>query len=250
MENESRDEAGDTLDRVREMPKWAGRYAHNRSLGVIANLGLFFLAFAVIAGGSELARLAGQAGHKVAALMFVTVTLAACVVWVWLVATHRTTKISRALADRLYGAEGTAVAAAKPHERDRATMMIVVAFFLCLTLSIAAGFVFQAAYRYWLPIMAAYLVPFLLYLWAKQGGMSAPFMLLWPGLLVIHAALALAGVRPFNADPDMVTVLVPTFGYGVVAALASHVYSRIALRRLRNLARDPDAHRTGDGQHA
>ncbi len=232
------------------MPKWAGRYAHNRSLGVIANLGLFFLAFAVIAGASVLARLAGQAGHKVAAVMFVAVTLAACVVWVWLVATHRTTKISRALADRLYGAEGTAMAAAKPRERSRATIVVLITFFLCVTLSIAAGFVFQTAYRWWLPIMAAYLVPFLLYLWAKQGGMSAPFMLLWPGLLVIHAVLALVGVRPFNAEPDIVTVLVPTFGYGVVAALASHIYSRVALRRLRDLARDPDVRRTGGGQHA
>jgi hypothetical protein len=67
--------------------------------------------------------------------------------------------------------------------------------------------------------------------------MAAPFMLLWPGLLVIHAVLALAGVHPFSGEPSAVTILVPTVGYGAIAALASHVYSRVALRRLRSLAR-------------
>jgi hypothetical protein len=99
------------------------------------------------------------------------------------------------------------------------------------------------------PIMATYLVPFLLYIWARQGGMAAPFMLLWPGLLVIHAVLALAGVHPFRGAPNAVNMLVPTFGYGAIAALASHVYSRVALRRIRSLAR-PGGDETGGGQHA
>ena len=32
-------------------------------------------------------------------------------------------------------------------------------------------------------------------------------------------------------------ILIPTIGYGMLAALAAHVYSRYALRRLRQLAR-------------
>ena len=85
---------------------------------------------------------------------------------------------------------------------------------------------------------------------ARQGGTAAPFMLLWPCLLVIHAALGLAGVPPFSDEPNAVNILVPTFGYGAIAALVSHVYSRVALRRLRRLARGPEVDKTGGGRHA
>ena len=247
METKIKDDAP---DRVREMPKWVRRYAHNRTLPVLVNLGLFLLGFAVIAGSSMLAGREGQAGHKAAALAFCAVSLAACAVWVLLVATRRLGRLSGALSGRLYGAEGTAVAAAEPCGRSRADRVVPIAFGICVALSVAAGFAFETASRYMVPIMATYLVPFLLYIWARQGGMAAPFMLLWPGLLVIHAVLALAGVHPFSGEPNAVNMLVPTVGYGAMAALASHVYSRVALRRLRSLARGPEADGTGGGHHA
>ena len=250
MDTEIKGDAPDAPDGVREMPKWVRRYAHNRTLPVLVNLTLFLLGFAVIGGSSTLAAREGQAGHKAAALAFVAVSLAACALWVWLVATHRLARLSGALSSRLYGAEGTAVAAAKPRGRSRADRRWLIAFGLCVTLSVPAGFAFETAFRYMVPIMAAYSVPFLLYIWARQGGMAAPFMLLWPGLLVIHAVLALAGVHPFSGEPNAVNMLVPTVGYGAIAALASHVYSRVALRRLRSLARGPEADETGGGQHA
>lgn len=250
METKIKNDAPDAPDRVREMPKWVRRYADNRTLPVLANLGMFLLAIAAIGGSSTLAAREGQAGHKAAALAFCAVSLAACVLWVWLVVTHRLRRLSGALSGRLYSAEGTVVAAAKPCGRSRADLVVVIAFGLCVALSIAAGFAFETASRYMLPILATYMVPFLLYVWARQGGMAAPFMLLWPGLLVIHAVLALAGVHPFSGEPNAVNMLVPTVGYGAIAALASHVYSRIALRRLRSLARGPEADKTGSGQHA
>lgn len=249
METKIKNDAPYTPDRVREMPKWVRRYAHNRTLPVLVNMGLFLLSIAAIGGSSTLAAREGQAGHKAAALAFCAVSLAACALWVWLVATHRLRRLGGALSGRLYGAEGTAVAAAKPCGRSRADRVVAIAFGLCLTLSIAAGFAFETAFRYMVPIMATYLVPFLLYVWARQSGMAAPFLLLWPGLLAIHAVLALAGVHPFSGEPNAVNMLVPTVGYGAIAALASHVYSRVALRRLRSLARRPEADETGGGQH-
>jgi len=146
------------------MPKWVRRYAHNRSLPILVNLGLFLLAGAVIAGSSTLAGRELEAGHKAAGLALGALALAACAVWVWLVATPRLARLSSAL--------------------------------------------------------------------------------------VIHAVLALAGVRPFSGEPNAATILVPTFGYGVIAAMASHVYSRVALRRLRSLARDLEADETGGRRHA
>ncbi len=243
MENATKD---DTLDRARELPKLARRYSHNQTLRVLVNLSLFFLAFAVIAGFSSLAGSAGRAGHVAAAIACCAVALAACAVWIWLVATPRLAAWSAAVTDRLCRSQGTVVADAGPSGRSRAPLLLALAFVLCVILSVAAGFASETANRYWLPITAAYSVPFLLYIWAKQGGMAAPFMLLWPGLLAAHALLALAGVRPFTGEPNGVNVLA-LFAYGAAAALASHVYSRFVLRRLRRLARDPQA---GGGPHA
>jgi hypothetical protein len=250
VETKIKDDAPDAPDRVREIPKWVRRYSHNRTLPVLVNLGLFLIAGAVIGGSSTLASREGRAGHKAAALALGAVSLAACAVWVWLVAPRRMGRLIGALSARLYGAEGTVVAAVKPRGRSRADLVVVIAFGLCVALSVAAGFAFETAFRYMVPIMATYLVPFLLYIWARQGGMAAPFMLLWPGLLVIHAVLALAGVHPFSGEPNAVNMLVLPVGYGVIAALASHVYSRVALRRLRSLARRPEDDETGGGQHA
>jgi hypothetical protein len=231
------------------MPKWASRYAHNRTLPVLSNLGLFLLACVAIGGSSTLAGSEVRAGHKAAAVAFGSISIVACALWIWLVATHRLARWSSALSDRLYSAEGTAVRAARPCARFREDLVVLIAFMLCLGLHIAASSAFEIASRYLLPIMTAYLVPFLLYTWAKQGGMAAPFMLLWPGLLAIHAGLALAGVRLFSGEPSALTILVPIFGYGAVAALVSHLYSRIALRKLRSLARSPEAEKAGGGQH-
>lgn len=249
METKIKKDASDAPDRVREMPKWAARYAHNRTLSVLANMGLFIFAFVVIGGVSTLAGREGQAGHKASAVALVAVALAACALWVWLVTTHRLTRLSRALSSSLYRAEGTAVASARSRGRSGADAVVAIAFGLSVALFVAAGFVFEIPSRYIVPIMAAFLVPFLLYIWSRQGGIVAPFMLLWPGLLVVHALLALAGVRPFSAEPGVVTILVPTVGYGVIAALASHMYSRVALHRLRGLARGQEAEKTGGGRH-
>jgi hypothetical protein len=250
MKTDLKEDAPGTAERVREIPKWAGRYAHNRTLPVLLNLGLFLLAAAVILGSSTLASREGQAGHKAAAGTLLVVSLAASAAWVWLVMTRRFGRLSRALSARLYGAEGTAVAAAKSCGRSRVNRGVALAFGLCIILQILAGFAFETTIRYMVPIMAAYLVPFLLYLWARQGGMTAPFMLLWPGLMLIHAALALAGVPPFSDVPNALTVLIPTFGYGAIAALASHAYSRFALRRVRSLAQSSEAGKEEGGQHA
>ena len=250
MESKINENSPDSPDGVREMPKWAARYAHNRTLSVLVTMSLFFLAFVVIAGTSTLAAREGQAGHQAAAVALVAVLLAACGLWVWLLMTHRVTRLSRALSSSLYRAEGTAVAAAGPRGHSGADPVVAIAFGLSVALFVAAGFAFEIPSRYIVPIMAAFMVPFLLYLWSRQGGMRAPFMLLWPGLLVIHALLALAGVYPFSAEPGIVTILVPTVGYGAMAALASHMYSRVALRRLRNLAHGPEDEKTGGRRHA
>jgi len=248
MKNKAKMDSQVLPDGVRELPMWVRRYAANRTLPVLVNMGMFLLAALVIAGGSSLANRELRAGREVSAAAFGTAALAASAIWVWLVASRRLGRLGGALSARLYSAEGSVLA--KPLMSSRADRWVVLAFALCVAFSVPAGFVFEAVYRHMVPILAGFSVPFLLYVWARQGGMAAPFMLLWPGLWAAHAALAVAGVRPFAVEPSAAGVLLPAVGYGAVAALASHIYGRFALRKLRSLARSPEAGDAKGGSNA
>lgn len=63
-------------------------------------------------------------------------------------------------------------------------------------------------------------------------------MLLWPFLYGLHAILVVAGVPiQFSDAWSILNMLIPTVGYGMLASLASHSYNRLALRKLKRLAR-------------
>ena len=63
-------------------------------------------------------------------------------------------------------------------------------------------------------------------------------MLLWPALYALHAILIIAGVPIlFVGRWDSLNMLIPTVGYGLIASLTAHIYSRIQLRRLRRMTR-------------
>jgi hypothetical protein len=65
-----------------------------------------------------------------------------------------------------------------------------------------------------------------------------------------HAILLLAGA-PVAFPPrwHMLDLVVPVFGYGLIAILVGHMYSRYALRKLQRIARsglDPTAEEPQD----
>ena len=80
----------------------------------------------------------------------------------------------------------------------------------------------------------------LLYLSYRLRKVSSPFMLLWPVLYGLHAILLAAGAPIyFGGNLEILNMLVPTAGYGLLSAVAGHIYSRFALRNLRRLAAGP-----------
>jgi hypothetical protein len=70
-------------------------------------------------------------------------------------------------------------------------------------------------------------------------------MLLWPALYAIHAALILSGLSLGFLERPSVSILFPVTVYGIIAALASHIYGRFALRKLRRLAQADDTQAMG-----
>jgi hypothetical protein len=161
-------------------------------------------------------------------------------------ATKRLQAAVQALCVRLYESDGQVVVPGVPRAYRVWTQIIVI---LAAALMIVTPMLVQAIHvsaRYLQPVVAAYMVPVLFALHTRRGMMGGPLMLLWPVLYALHALLLLAGV-PLPAPQDaMMNALVPLSAYGAVAILASHAYSRYALRRLRRLAKVPGDSVTGE----
>ena len=63
-------------------------------------------------------------------------------------------------------------------------------------------------------------------------------MVLWPVLYALHAILIVAGAPIlFTGEWVGLNMLIPTVGYGLLAALVGHLYSRFALHKVKRLAR-------------
>jgi LytS/YehU family sensor histidine kinase len=75
-------------------------------------------------------------------------------------------------------------------------------------------------------------------IWLLQRPAVGPIILLWPALYALHAILIIAGVPIlFLGRWDSLNMIIPTIGYGLIASLIAHIYSRIQLRRLRCMTR-------------
>ena len=143
------------------------------------------------------------------------------------------------LAGRAYSMEGSVkLAPAGPGVPKWVQIVVGVAFGGCVAGSVLLGVLFNLPLRYMQPISAIYCVPFLLFLGYARRGEGSPFMLLWPGLYAVHAVLIVAGAPIVFTGPwQGLNMLIPVAGYGLLAGLAAHVYSRFALHRLRDVAR-------------
>jgi hypothetical protein len=234
----SADSAQEADDRVREIPKWARRYAQNRTLPVVAGLVIGAAAFWVFGGLGLLTGWAYVEDRRALAAASMLVLCGFTVWWVWY-SFMGAARIMGSITERLYRGEGGAVAGARAGTEDtRGLVLAAFLFMFCVPASIGLCFLGLYPMRLMQPVSALYVVPFLCYLGLKLRPVGSPFMFLWPGLYAIHAVLVVTGV-PIGMGPTL-DVLVPTFGYGLIAALAGHIYGRAALRRLRALAASPE----------
>ena len=230
-------------DQVRDIPKWARRYAQNRTLPVVVFLGIFVFGWCMFAGLSYLTAWAYKADQRFLAAVSMLVLCAFAVWWLWFSFVGGT-RIMRQISERLYRAEGSVLVGPPlgPDATRQPPTLIVFVFMFCVLASIGLGLLGFLPISLMQPVSALYVVPFLCYLGLKMRRIGSPFMLLWPALYGIHAILDVAGVPVrFWGDFHALDIFVPMVGYGLIAALAGHFYSRFALRRLRHLAASPDA---------
>jgi hypothetical protein len=238
MAHDAKAPVGNADDRIREIPKWARRFARNQTVPVLVFQVIFVLGAALFAGFGCLIEWAYTHDQRALAVASVLGLCAFAVWWIWF-SFFGAGGIIRQISERLSRGQGTAAIGAPACAAGRPLPLVGFLFMFCVLSSVALGVVGFWPVHYIQPVSAIYAVPFMLYLAAKQWNTSSPFMLLWPALYAVHAVLILAGA-PISLGPGF-DMFVPTVGYGFLAALAGHVYSRFALRRLRNLAAGSEA---------
>jgi hypothetical protein len=180
-----------------------------------------------------------KADQRFLAAASMLVLCAFAVWWVWFSFVGGA-RIMRQISERLYRGDGSVVVGgcAGDGELKRPPPGVFV-FMFCVIAHMGLELLGLLPIRYMQPISALYVVPFACYLGLKMHRAGSSFMFLWPALYGIHAVLLVTGV-PIGMGP-MLDMFVPMVGYGLVATLAGHLYSRVALRRLRMLAASPDS---------
>lgn len=237
MAREANDWKEEDYADAREIPKWARRYAQNRTIPVLVALGIFLLGFGVFAGLSYLTARAAKNDQRILAGASAVLLSGFAAWWMWFAFVGGSRIIQR-ISQRLYRAEGN-VSLGGTVEIPLQKVPHGPVFFLlfCVMAHVMLGLVGLLRIEYMQPTSALYVIPFLVYLSVKLRGVGSPFMLLWPLLYGLHAILLVAGAPIYFSGPyTILNMFIPTAGYGFLAALTAHIYSRMALRRLRRLA--------------
>lgn len=244
----SDDSAREPDDSVRGIPKWARRYAQNRTLPVVAFLVIFTVGSCMFGGLSLLTAWAYVEDQRVLSAASMLVLCGFTVWWLWF-SFIGATRIMRSVSERLYrGDGGVSVGACAGIKDCRGPLLVGFVFMFCVFASVGLGFLGLYPIRLMQPVSALYCVPFLCYLGLKVRRFGSPFMFIWPGLYGIHAILDVAGVPVrFWGDFHALDVFIPVIAYGLIAALAGHIYSRFALRKLRALAATTETAEEGEG---
>ena len=175
------------------------------------------------------------------------VLLSAVIAWMAWYRFVGNVRVLRRISAWLYRSEGTVSSPGAGSVAASATPAGFYLFLFCVLACASLVLAVPIPPKYMQPLTALVAVPFMVYWFAFQRGVSRPLMLLWPTLYAAHAIALVAGAPIYFAGKwETLNVILPVMGYGLVAALAAHIYSRYALRRLRTLAQSPDT--TGGGQ--
>ncbi len=238
MAPEQKDSRANVEVALREIPKWARRYAQNQTVPLLVFQAIFVAGSIVLGGLSCLTVWAYLHGHRALAFAAMLTLVGFVGWWVWF-SVLGADGLIRQTAWRLTRGIGTASLGAPPFSTAPPTAPVVL-FMLCVAASVEITMMGWVPTRYMQPLAAVYVIPFMIYLGVRQCNTSSPFMVLWPALYAVHAVLIMAGV-PISRGP-MFDMFFPMVGYGSIAALAGHIYSRFALRKLRALAATPESH--------
>lgn len=219
--------------------QWARRYAKSRTISFLVQWVFIVAMVAVVGLAANLTNAAYRSGN--AALVYLSVA-AMCVVMIvllWFSMSRWGGELIFRITQWFYGREGYVAVEDADEERPRGAWLMtalgggLVAYHLLGAALVSLQYL---PLHYMQPFSALYMAPFLGYMIVAQG--LGVWAWIWPLLYAMHAALLITGVMPsFSGEYEFLNMIVPVFGYGLVAILAGHLYSRYALWKLKSLAR-------------
>ncbi len=236
-------------ENLKEIPKWTRRYAQNRSLTFIAIIGMCCLFSIVVAAFVSFpSALAVAAFHKgnmilgsigIAALIIAIVVMVKFYIYIFRKFGGKNKGLLDQIIDRkIYGQEGFA---SMPHpqlskKRKIVDVVIGIAFMVCLIGTMNLTMSGYIPIKHHLPVMALFVVPFGIYQYFTLKPRLGPLILLFPTLFAIHALLVLAGLPIFFTGTFGVSLnILLTLAYNFMAFIIAHMYSRYALKKLKNI---------------
>jgi len=227
-----RKDISDPEPKLQEIAKWSQRYAQNRTLPRLIFLLIWIPVSAAAMACGFLLDWSLATHHRGLTVLAVLVLCAWGCAIVWFLFLGGGKVLLRPLGDRLYRREGLA---ALDHPQPSPVLLLI--FLGCWIAATILGAMGLYPLRYVQPITATFTVPYLSYVIFRLRGTDSPFLYLLPGLYGLHALLLLLGA-PLNFRGQLagLDVALPMIAYGLLAALAGHLYSRFALRKLRRLA--------------
>jgi hypothetical protein len=235
-QNESQDQ---NAEKLKEIPKWTRKYAQNRTFPFMIALAINLCLFAGIAIPSYFGGKAYMSGNLVLFWICIFVVAVAMISLAFFCVPKWGGKFVERISKRLYNREGDVLISIPETIKKKQWVGYVVAmvFGSCVLISVILGLLGYLPIKYMQPISALYLVPFLVFLYLWQRPIISPLALLWPILYSIHAILVVAGVPIQFGEPwTFLNMLLPVFGYGFLAYVICHLYSRYALKKLKTTA--------------
>ena len=238
------------VQELKEIPKWTRKYAQNRTLTLLVLMAMIML-FSMFAAGIVgfplgLAAAGFRKGNMILGCVGIAVLVAAlaAISFFFIIIISKFGGKNRGLIDqlidqRIYGKEGTATVPLPKSSKKKICFEIVsiVMFFICFFGSWHLAMEGFIAYKYLQPVSALYIVPYVVcgwYFW--QSPRMGPIYLLHPILYAIHAILIVAGVPLFfTGNWGILSISLPFIGYGFLAYIIGHLYSRYALKKLKDI---------------
>jgi hypothetical protein len=227
------------IEKLKEIPKWTRKHAQNRTIPTLIYMVIYLCLFAGIAIPSYLRR-SDQGGSttqficKSVVLVSVIAFVALCIPKLKSKLIERINRISR----HLYGREGdVSISLSETAEKKKWVGHVVgLVFGFCVISSVFLGGKYNIPIKYMQPISALCFVPFLIFLYFWRRPKIGPLTLLWPILYAIHAIMIIVGVPIlFTGNLTTLNMILPVFGYGLLTYIISYIYSRYALKKLKDI---------------
>ncbi len=219
----------------REILKWTERYARSRTIYFLIQWSVIVCIIFVIVLITNLAQQAYISGNK--SLFYISVVFLSFlfIFFLWISSSKKVADLVWQATLWFYKNEGYVL----PTERRKGMPRWVIALIgLMIAYHImGAGLIFlkYLSIQYIQPFSAIVLVPVLFILIYYQD--LGFWAWLWPILYGVHAILLVIGFPiSFPKDWYLLNIVVPVFGYGLLAILVGHIYNRYALWKLKSLA--------------